>query len=150
MSFSNQDTIKIADTLSNNNKLTIEYAKLYYWFTNEFPIGLDVKVLMYDSIHSSLIDSIIFTTPGHIFLEPAPVDENGVVIRDHLEEKSGVITINHNQASNLMHNSTHLIIATEIQADNLNVVKIMDNSYLYFQLSIDAMCIYTDTLGNGD
>jgi hypothetical protein len=136
LEFDYQDTIQVSKMDSN---ITIDYMIMYYWFTNEFPLGLDVKMYMYDSTNAEIIDSILFSSdPSEIFLPAAPVDSTGLIIQDEIEEKAGEISISSSQAANLFEKATDLILITHIQANTLSIIKIPATSFLHFKLSIDA------------
>jgi hypothetical protein len=140
LEFDHQDTIQMSKLDSN---ITIDYIKLYYWFTNDFPIGLDAKIDIYDT--TSIIDSILFNAnPGEIFLPAAPVDSNGFVIQNLIAEKAGLIDISTSQANNLFNRATSLVLLSHIQANTLSIVKVPVTSFLHFKFSVDAKARYED------
>jgi hypothetical protein len=148
LEFDHQDTIKLSEF---DNKITIDFVKLYYWFTNEFPLGLDAKIYLYDSKSAEIIDTILFShNPSEAFLPAAPVDINGIVIKDMVKEKSDVINISKSQAENLLKRATNLILFTHIQANTLSIVKVSSTSYLRFKLSIDAKGKYEGYQDSGN
>ena len=139
LEFDHQDTIQMSRLDSN---ITFDYIKLYYWFTNEFPIGLDAKIYM-DSTGIGTIDSILFSAnPGEIFLPAGPVDSNGFVIQNLITEKAGLIDISTSQANNLFNRATSLILLSHIQANTLSIVKVPVTSFLHFKFSVDAKARY--------
>lgn len=140
LEFDHQDTIQMSKLDSN---FTIDYLKLYYWFTNEFPIGLDAKIYMYDTASVGIIDSILFSTnPGEVFLPAAPADSNGLVIQDLIAEKAGLLDISSSQATNLFNRATSIILLSHIQANTLSIVKVPVTSFLHFKFSVDAKARY--------
>ncbi len=128
------DTIKMG---RSKDSITIDFANFYYWFINQFPIGLNAKIYLCDSLNV-VKDSILFSnTVAESFLPAAPVDANGVVILDQVKEKKGIIIISSSTAENLMKNTDKLILYIRLTANTFSVVKILENSYLHFQFAVD-------------
>jgi hypothetical protein len=129
------DTIKLS--LRKDN-ITVEFAKLNYWFTNQFPVGLDAKMYLCDSLYT-VIDTILFSSdPSEIFLPAAPVDTNGVVILGEVTEKKGVLDISNTTAENLLRNTDQLILDVHLSANTFSIVKILQDSYLNFRFAVDV------------
>jgi hypothetical protein len=140
LEYDHVDTLKMSK-LSKN--ISVDFAKLFYWFTNEFPVGLDTKIYMLDTIHQVIIDSILFTNvPGQIFLQPAPVDVNGIVIQDSVKQESGYIDIDSSQADNLIQRANRLILFSRVYANSFSIVKVPQTSFLQFKFSIDIQGRY--------
>jgi hypothetical protein len=130
-----KDTIKLS--LRKDN-ITVDFANLNYWFTNQFPIGLDLKIFLCDSLYT-IIDTILFSNDtSEIFLPAAPVDTNGVVILDQVTEKKGVVIISSTTAENLLRNTDQLIMDVHLTANTFSVVKVLENSYLDFRFAVDV------------
>jgi hypothetical protein len=148
LEYDHQDTIKLGKIDKN---ISVQFAKLYYWFKNQFPIGLDTRIYMLDTIHSVIIDSILFNSnPGEVFLQPAPVDTNGIVIQDSVKQISGIIDIDSSQADNLIQRTNKIILSSRVYANTLSIVKVEKNSTLYFKFSLDVQGRYKGYIDSGN
>jgi hypothetical protein len=148
LEYDHRDTIKLNLVDSN---IYIKYAKLYYWFTNEFPVGLDSRIYMLDTIHSVIIDSILFNTnPSDIFLHAAPVDSNGIVIQDSVKQIAGMMEIDSTQADNLIQRTNKIILYSRVYANTLSIVKVEKSSTLSFRFSLDIDGKYQGYINPGN
>ena len=137
------DTIKMGDIGSN---IDIEFIKLYHTFTNDFPIGLDLKIYLYDSAKAAIIDSIpLNKDPNSVFLQPALVDANGLVDTSSVETMQDYVDLSSDLADKLLHQATHVILNAKIPTGG-NYIKVLNYYALSFKFGIDAKGKYKGQL----
>jgi hypothetical protein len=137
------DTIKLSDRDEEENETyEIEFANLHYKFQNYFPFGIGGELVAYDSINDINLGIIdLNPTGGGWFLEPAPVDANGNVIRSQVQENANQIPIDPDLAEDIITTATHLIFNAEFQTTgygSVSSVRVSADSDLLFQFGIEA------------
>lgn len=144
----NLEDIRFQDTVSLGElgeDIDFEYINLYHTVTNMFPVGLDLRLYMYDSISAQNIDTIWFSnTPGELFLQPAPLNEDELVIEEQVQEVSGVIYLDTETFDNLFENSSHLVIDAVVPSSS-GFARILSHYTLNLNLGIEAKGYYTLT-----
>jgi hypothetical protein len=141
------DTLAIGDLGEN---MDFEYIYLHHRFTNMFPVGLDLNFYLYDSIQAANIDTIFFSSgPGELFLPPAPVDNDGMVVLDEVVTNIGVIVLEDNVLDNLFTRATHLVIVAEVPSTS-GFVKILDSFSLSMKMGIEAKGYFETDLDSND
>lgn len=141
-----KDTVSLPGFEDIEELVYIDYANLHYWFTNEFPLGFDIKVYLYDSASVEVVDTIFLNDVGEFFLTPAPVDEDGVVIQEQVQELHGVANLDSDQTDNLIRNASHMIIEAKIQTYEVASVKILSYYELLFQFGLEMKGRYEGEL----
>jgi hypothetical protein len=143
-----RDTFKI-DIEDNDNIGYIEYANLHYRFRNEFPLDIGVKLVLLDSLDNHrVIDTIFLNNQGNqLLLNAAPVDAEGITIRDQVLEIPGMMELNQDQIINLFNVANKVILIGELKADNplmdvYHAVKILSNYKLDFKFGIETKIHY--------
>jgi len=113
----------------------IEYARLHYRFSNGFPLGLDVKMVLWDTINNVMVDTIKFNENSEFFLEGAAVDENGMV--QEIIQKEDFIEINHEKIENLFNLDGNLILVINLVTtdEQTTTVKLQDDNKLHYTLA---------------
>ena len=113
-------------------------------FLNYFPMGFDAYLVLLDTVTNVTLDTIFLNPePGSIFLQAAPVDLNGDVIKDEVEKYYGEVVLSSSAAQNLMNVATHIIVQAELLTTDYNSVRIGADSELQFQFGLDAKATYT-------
>lgn len=143
-----RDTFKI-DIEDNEDIQYIEYANLHYRFRNEFPLDIGVKLILLDSMDNHrVIDTIYLNNQGNqLLLNAAPVDADGITIRDQVMEIPGMMELNQDQIINLFNVANKVILIGELKADNplmevYHAVKILSNYKLDFKFGIETKIHY--------
>ncbi len=117
----------------------IEYVNLYHTIHNEFPLNIDFDLILYDSISSQLLDTIKLGYMDKPLLIAAPVDENGITMKDQVQTQSGFISLTESQADNLLNNANKIIVVGAISSTSgARSVKILNNYLFDFKLGIEA------------
>jgi hypothetical protein len=136
----NQD-IGFHDTMNMTefgDAIDFELLNVHYEITNMFPVGLDMKIYLYDSVTALNIDTIWFSeTPGDLFIEPAPVDENGLAIIDEVQTTNSFIALDEGIFSNLFGNTTQLILDATVPSTG-GFIKVLKVDRLDMNLGIEA------------
>ena len=143
------DTIKLGEIIDSADFVEVEFVNLHYWFENYFPVGYDANLILYDtvSVPPRTLDTIkLNTVPGTIFMEPAPVDANGSVVRDQVERQAGVVVLTKSAAQNLLNVATHLIMEAKLMSTDFNSVRISTESGIEYQFGIEAKGSYHGSL----
>ena len=73
-----------------------------------------------------------------MFLEPAPVDANGNVVRSQVREYTDQISIDTDLAEAILKDATHIIFSAELITTDVSSVRIGVDSELNFQFGIEA------------
>jgi len=137
------DTIQLGGL---GEKMEINSLILHHAFTNSLPIGLEVQFYLYDSAQSRNLDTIILTdSPGELFILPAQVDANGLVMEELVDEQIGMYTVESSTLDYLQNNTTHLILDA-IVPNTGGLVKILHYYTFEFRLGIEASGTYTTSL----
>jgi hypothetical protein len=137
------DTLRIGDL---GKDINFDYINLYYQVTNMFAIGLDLNLYLYDSVLAGNIDTIRFSQePGQLFLEPAPVNANGLVIEDQVVPTKSYISLDHDLLYNLFHGATNLVIDATVPSTG-GYVKVLNYYRLDMNIGLGFKGTYVDTL----
>lgn len=133
------DTVDLGDM---EEDIDFEYVYLHHTITNMFPVGLDLRIYLYDSVISENIDTIWFSnTPGEIFLQAAATDTNELVIEDQVEKNTGVIELDEELFDKLFNQATHLI-PDPLVPPTPGFVKILNHYQLQINLGVEAKGSY--------
>ncbi len=142
-----EDTISVSELAEG---YTFDYLNIHNTFTNMFPVGLDLRFYLYDSLQSANIDTIYFSgSPDELFLIPAPTDSDGLVIENAVETKKDVIEITGATLDRLMYQATHMVLSITVPSTN-SYVKILDHYALDMKLGIEAKGYYETDLDSGN
>jgi hypothetical protein len=147
------DTIPLEDLGLENegNEFDIDYINLHYWFENQFPVGFTADLVLYDSINDITMDTISLSQDGEdFFLEPAPIDEEGISIVSQVVERSGVVEISETAAEHLLTDATHMIVNARIITTNLASAKILIDNTLKYKFGLEVAGKYEGKLGGDD
>jgi hypothetical protein len=137
------DTLKLGDM---GKDIDFEYLNLYYKITSMFAVGLDLQFYLYDSVLSQNIDTIFFSRdPDHSFLEPAPVNANGLVIEDQVVPTKSFISLDQDLLYNLFHGATHLVVDATVPSTG-GYVKILNYYRLDMRLGLGLKGRYITSL----
>jgi hypothetical protein len=140
------DTIAIGEQGEN---MDFDFINVHYKITNMFPVGLDLRMYLHDSVTNQNMDTIWFSgTPGEIFIKPAPSDINGLTVEDSISTSNSFVALTENFIDDFFNAATHLIVVAEIPSTG-GIVKILRNYRLYMQLGIEARgryVIYQDSI----
>ncbi len=129
------DTLPMTDL---GTDIVFEFMNLHYEFINQLPVGLDIQFYLFDSIQSQNIDTIFLSDiPGKLFLDPAPVDNNGIVIDDQVVTTTGFVSFDEEKLDRFFNETTHLIFDAIVPSTG-GYVKILDYYSLDFRLGIEA------------
>jgi len=135
-----RDTMELSEM---GDEMEFEFVNLHYTITNMFPIGLDLQFYLYDSLSAQNIDTIWFSDIyGEMFLMPAPVDMNGLVIEDQVQTENSFIGLDGPVIDNLFHGATHLVINAVVPSTG-SYVKILEYYRLAIQLGVHFKGQYT-------
>lgn len=141
------DTVDVSDLIDIEDGMVenIEYINLHHWFTNRFPFGFGINVILYDSINDTkFADTLVIGNNDTGFLlEPAPTDQNGDLIESQIEEMKGVISIMGNMAEFLIEDATHMIIQAKLQTYNVSTVNVYYSSSLDFRFALEYNLTYS-------
>jgi hypothetical protein len=138
-----QDTMALGE---EGEEMEFDFVNLHYTITNMFPIGLDIQFYLYDSLTAQNIDTIWFSDiPGQLFLVPAPVDMNGLVIEDQVLTENSFIGLDEPVLNNLFHEATHLVINAIVPSTG-SYVKILEHYRLAIQLGVHFKGQYVTSL----
>lgn len=147
-----RDTVRL-DIDSAEVSSHIEYARLHYRFRNEFPLDIGVKMILLDSTDNHrVLDTIQVNNSGNqLLLNAAPVDANGVTIREEVIEVPGFMELNPEQINYLFNVANKAIIIGEIKAENpldtvYGSVKVLSNYKLDFKFNIETKIHYQGSL----
>lgn len=133
------ENIALEDTVEKNEiNIEFDYINLYYKITNMFPVGLDMKIYLYDSISGSNIDTVLFSNnPDSLFIQPAPSDANGLTLEDQVTTDIGSISLNENVLYNMFHVATHWVLYASIPSTG-GFVKILRTNRFAIKLGVEA------------
>ncbi len=143
----NGDTV-FYDTLNLSlemDKLEVDFCELHYVSKNYLPLGFNLRLISYDSITNSILDTILFSNTG-LFMEAAPLDSDGNVIESQVQSKEDVISINSSTADNLLHRATHLIFQAELFSNTKRIIPLTEKNYIWLDLGIAAHGSYTSEI----
>jgi hypothetical protein len=141
--FNVSDTLEIGDLGEN---MDFEYLDLHHGFANSLPIGMRMHIILYDSIHASILDTIYLADhPDSLFIEPAEVNSEGLVIEDQVVEQIGVVSLDDQQLDLLENEATHLIFNAVVPRTG-NLVKILEYYSLDFRIGMAGGGIYRTDL----
>ncbi|MBN2214475.1 MAG: hypothetical protein JW723_09540 [Bacteroidales bacterium] len=146
-----RDTFKL-DIEDNEDVQYIEYANLHYRFRNEFPLEIGVKLVLLDSTDNHrVLDTILFTDQGNqLLLNAAPVDADGITIRDQVYEIPGMMELNQDQINTFFNMANKAIVIGEFKTStletNYGAVKILSNYKLDFKFGIETKIHYQGSI----
>jgi len=134
------DTIEL-DLGDNEDVDFVEWAEIFFYVSNEFPLTVDVDFVIYDTITGTRLDSVRFDV-----LKAAPVNASGIVIKDQVDRVEKSIYLDQEFADNLFKSSTKIIITGKLKTTEEDGVsrdiKILTHYALNFQVSADAKIHY--------
>jgi hypothetical protein len=141
------DTLKISDNEEDTDTTSfkIEYAILHYQFVNYFSIGIDLELILFDSIAGVNIDTIKLNPDGGLLINSAPVDENGNVIESQVVPQIGTVEINASTANKLLNETSHIIFSIKLISVNsvlVSFIRLPDDTKLSFKFGIEAKGTY--------
>ncbi len=135
-----EDTIELGDLGQN---IEFEFIEIHCKNTNWFPVGLDLRLYLYNDSTGANIDTIWFSsTPGELFIEPATSDANGLTIDDQVKTDSSVVTLDSYVINELFNEATRLVFFAEVPSTG-GFVKILRYHKLYLNLGIIAKGRYS-------
>ena len=125
--------------------LELEFFKLHYWFENQFPLGVDAKAVLRDSVNNVVYSDTLFlnANQGQMFIAPAPVDNNGLVELNKVQRKTGYLLLNKGQADFMLKDATHIDIIAKLQTTNISSVRILNTYSIDFQFGSEFRLRYT-------
>ncbi len=129
-----EDTIELGGIGEN---MEFVFLNLHYKITNYFPVGLDLKLYLYDDATGQNIDTIWFSDPNELFIDPAPSDVNGLAIDDQVVTDSSYIALSQNVLDNLFNETTQLVLFIEVPSTG-GFVKVLNTSRLNIHFGIDV------------
>jgi hypothetical protein len=134
------DDIGFHDTMPMQEvkAVEMEFLNVHYKIVNMFPVGLDMKIILYDSLTNQNIDTIWFSeNHGELFIQPAPSDADGMAIIDDIDTSNSYIGLDETIFDNLFHNTTHLIIDAVIPSTG-GFIKVLKTHELHLDLGLEA------------
>jgi hypothetical protein len=127
------DTLKLGKM---GEKMDFDFIYLHYKIANMFPVGLDLRIYLYDSIQAHNIDTIWFSNnPDQLFIEPAPVGPDGLVLEDEVQTYAGYIEIDSTKFDNLFHVATNLVVDAIVPSTG-SYVKVLNYYRLNMRLGL--------------
>ena len=147
-----RDTFKL-DIEDTEDAQYVEFANLHYRFRNEFPLDIGVKLVLLDSTDNNrVLDTILLNNSGNqLLLNAAPVDANGLTIRDQVIEIPGVMELDQDQINHFFNAANKAIVIGELKAENpqdavYGSVRILNNYKLDFKFNIETKINYQGSL----
>ena len=137
------DTAKL--DLPDMQDFVVEYLNLPYTSRNYLPVGTDLMLICYDSITRQNLDTIKFSQEG-IFLNAAPLDNDGNVIEDQVATKEDVISVDNSTAENLLKVATHIIINARLLSDTTRIIPINEKNRIYLKVGVEGKGTYRTSL----
>ena len=136
------EDIRYEDTLDlgvgdNSGDLELELLNLHYRITNYFPVGLDMKIYLYNDSTQQNVDTIWFSGPDELFIDPAPNDANGITIDDQVVTDSSYVSFSDNVLDNLLKKNIRLVLYIEVPSTG-GFVKIVRGNMLYIHFGIEV------------
>ena len=132
-----EDTLDL-DLGNNDIDIELELLNLHYKITNYFPIGLDMKIYLYDDSIRQNIDTILFSDQmDEPFIDPAPSDANGLAIEDQVVTNSSYVAFPNAILDYLLNKNTRLILFFEIPSTG-GFVKVLRTSRLNIHFGIEV------------
>ncbi|MFP4059548.1 MAG: hypothetical protein ACOCXD_00235 [Bacteroidota bacterium] len=124
---------------------SIEYANLHVKMKNEFPVGINANLLLYDSTTFTILDTLEVD-----FLRAAPVDKNDLVILENVNEVKTVIAMDKDMIDNFFNRMNKIIVIGHLetfkQDGTPRMVKILTSYNLDFSLALDAKATISTNL----
>lgn len=139
-----QDTIAL-DLGDFGEGFIIEFLNIPYHCGNYLPVGGDLMLITYDSVTARILDTIKFSQTG-TFLEIPPLDQNGDVIENLVEEKTDVISVDKATAENLLRLATHIILDARLISETTRIIPVDDSKRIWLKLGIEARVIKTGSI----
>lgn len=144
-----RDTVKL-NIDDNEDVKYIEYAKLHYRFRNEFPLNVGIKLIMHDSVANVNFDTILVNNRGNkLMLTAAPVDNNGITIKEQVAEVPGEMELSSDQIDIFFNKANKVIIIGELSSYNpqtVSSVKILSNYSLGFKFNLETKIHYQGSI----
>jgi hypothetical protein len=127
----------------------IEYARLHYRIRNEFPIGFNASLILWDSIQNVHYDTLRLNETGNNFINAAPVDANGVSILNQVEEVRGSLYLDKQKINNMLTRANKVILIAKITSydpSNVPSVKILDHYKFNLKTYLECEILYEGSL----
>jgi hypothetical protein len=112
-------------------------------------VDIGVKLVLLDSTDNDrVLDTIFLNNSGNqLLLNAAPVDINGLTIRDQVIEVPGAMELNQDQINYFFNVANKAIVIGELKAENpqdavYGSVKILSDYKLDFKFNIEARIHY--------
>jgi len=144
------DTFKFESDIEEKNKDIVEWINLNYKIRNEFPLNLEITLILHDSVSMKNIDTLYLNDfENNLFLKAAPVDANGITIYNQVKEYRGRISLDKTEMNNLLFNTNKIILKAKILTpdfDKGRSIKILGNYKLDFKFYVDAKFNYKENL----
>lgn len=138
-----EDTVEFGELGVN---MDFEYIRIHHSVTNMFPVGLDLRLYLHNTEEGENVDTIWFSgTPGELFLNPAPVDADDLVIEENIETTYGTIELDAETLGNLFNDASHIVIFAEVPQSS-EMVKILDRYTLDLDLGLSAKGRYVTSI----
>jgi hypothetical protein len=119
----------------------IQYVRLNYTFQNGFPLGFDVDLILYDTISFEKFDTISLSNSSRAFLEPAPVNAEGVVTAtlDEIPEISSYFELTSQNIIDISTEANALILKISINTnEEVSAVKILPRYGIRFKIGAEV------------
>ncbi len=129
-----EDTIDLGGIGEN---MEFVFLNLHHKITNYFPVGLDLKLYLYDDATGQNIDTIWFSDPDELFIDPAPSDANGLAIEDQVVTDNSYVALSQNVLDNLFNETTQLVLFIEVPSTG-GFVKILRTHRLNIHFGIEV------------
>ena len=149
------NNITLQDTLENPLKLedseededfgidNVEFARLFLYVNNGFPLEIGFKIQLYDSI----ADQVLATLDVRVLFPAAPVDGNGIVTGSTEDTTSIVIT---GAFLENLEIADELIVRGSLNTYNSGAVKILTTYTIEFKLGVSTKVSYEFDFGESD
>lgn len=131
-----QDTVDIDfdDEDTDFSFEDIEFTKIYLNIKNGFPLGLNFQMIPLDSI-----TSVPYSPLEFILLSAAPVDGNGVVIREQVDWNQEEIDIDQEFLENLEKSDQVIVkVIFNTTGNGANPVKILSDYIFEFNIGVEG------------
>jgi len=149
------NNITLQDTLENPLKAedseededfginNVEFASLFLYVNNGFPLEIGFKIQLYDSI----ADQVLATLDVPVLFPAAPVDENGIVTGPTEDTTTIVIT---GEFLENLEIADELIVRGSLNTYNSGAVKILTTYTIEFKLGVSTKVSYEFDFGESD
>lgn len=158
ISFVEDDGVEVRDTVEIREEpdtaaaaYELDYGELHYTLHNEFPVGVSCLMIFYDKEADIVLDTVNLNPGSGLFVEPAPVDEDGLVIRDDVTTFNEMIEFDKAMLDNITKIATHVIISAELifeETGSVNSLRIPSECTVDFRFGLYAKGSYTTNLNS--